>query len=417
MRDMPDFSAPSVMTSCGWRKLGRAVTLADCRRRPWCSMDDMTDVADIADMVLTDARVLTPDGIIDGGLRVSGDRIDAVGPELTGGESLAGALVVPGFVDIHVHGGGGHDMSASAADMTSAVRFHRGHGTTTSLVSLVTASVDALCEQLSWAADLAEAGEIAGAHLEGPFLSHVRCGAQNPDHLLEPDLTAFARLVEAARGHLRVITIAPELPGALELIDAAVDAGVVAAVGHTDASYEQATAAFERGATLATHLFNGMRPIHHREPGPVLASLDAGVPCETINDGIHLHPAVLREVLARGADRLVLITDAIDATGVGDGEYVLGGQRVWVRDGAARLENGSLAGSSLTMDSAFARAVSDGVTVQQASAAASANPARAIGLGDRGELVPGTRADLLVLGADHAVQRVMCAGEWVETAQ
>lgn len=371
----------------------------------------------MTDLVLTDACMLTPDGIIDGGVRILDGRVAAVGADLVDGESLRGALVVPGFVDIHVHGGGGHDMSASAAEMAAAVRFHRGHGTTTSLVSLVTAPVDALCAQLNWAADLADAGEIAGAHLEGPFLSAVRCGAQNPDHLLEPDLAAFARLVEAARGHLRVITVAPELPGALELIDAAVQAGVVAAVGHTDASYEQATAAFERGATLATHLFNGMRPIHHREPGPVLASLDAGVACETINDGIHLHPAVLREVLARGGDRLVLITDAIDAAGAGDGEYVLGGQQVRVRDGVARLANGSLAGSSLTMDNAFARAVANGVDVQQASAAASANPARVIGLADRGRIEVGARADLLVLGDDHAVQRVMCAGEWADTAE
>jgi len=368
------------------------------------------------ELVLTDARVLTPDGVVTGSVSIADGRIASLDADNgSEGMALAGALVVPGFVDIHVHGGGGHDMTASAQDMADAVAFHRGHGTTTSLVSLVTAPVDALCEQLSWAADLADAGEIAGAHLEGPFLSQVRCGAQNPDHLLDPDLGAFARMVEAARGHLKVITIAPELPGALDLVDAAVQAGVIAAVGHTDSSYEQATAAFERGATLATHLFNGMRPIHHREPGPVLASLDAGVPCEAINDGIHLHPAVLREVLARGTDRLVLITDAIDAAGVGDGEYVLGGQQVWVKDGAARLANGSLAGSSLTMDAAFARAVRDGVPLEVASTAASANPARVLGLADRGRLAVGARADLLVLDADHGVRRVMRGGEWLDS--
>lgn len=372
----------------------------------------------MSNRVLTDARVLTPQGIVTGSLRVDGDRIAVIEAGGAGeGESLGNRLVVPGFVDIHVHGGGGHDMTSSAADMAQAVRFHRGHGTTTTLVSLVTAPLEALCQQLSWAADLADSGEIAGAHLEGPFLSHTRCGAQNPAHLLDPDLDAFARMLDAARGHLRVITIAPELPGALALVDAAVAAGVIAAVGHTDASYDQARAAFDHGAALATHLFNGMRPIHHREPGPVLASLDAGVPCETINDGIHLHPAVLREVLARGADRLVLITDAIDAAGVGDGHYVLGGQQVEVRDGAARLANGSLAGSSLTMDSAFARAVRNGVPEEIASLAASANPARVIGLEDRGTVAAGSRADLVVLDDDFGVHRVMRGGEWVDAGR
>ncbi|RNI24312.1 N-acetylglucosamine-6-phosphate deacetylase [Flexivirga caeni] len=369
----------------------------------------------MTDMVLTDARVLTADGVVGGSLTIAGGLITGVVTDAAGGESLGGRLVVPGYVDIHVHGGGGHDMTTSAQDMADAVRFHRRHGTTTTLVSLVTAPIDALCRQLAWAAELADAGEVAGAHLEGPFLSHVRCGAQNPDHLLEPDPGAFGRMLDAARGHLKVITVAPELPGALELIDAAVQAGVIAAVGHTDASYEQSIAAFDRGATLATHLFNGMRPIHHREPGPVLASLDAGVPCETINDGIHLHPAVLREVLARGTDRLVLITDAIDAAGAGDGEYVLGGQRVFVQDGAARLASGSLAGSSLTMDSAFARAVRNGVPLPVASAAASANPARVLGLTDRGVIAPGTRADLVVLEENHEVHRVMRGGAWVQS--
>lgn len=356
-------------------------------------------------------------------VRIADDLIESVG-DIGGTEDRGsrepgvemlppGSVVVPGFVDIHVHGGGGHDVAASPESMRAAVEFHRARGTTSGLVSLVTASVELLCRQLGWAADLAEAGVVAGAHLEGPFLSHARCGAQNPAHLKLPDSAAFSQMYDAARGHLRMITIAPELPGALPLVEQAVAAGVVVAVGHTDATYAEAEAAYVRGATVATHLFNGMRPVHHREPGPVLASLDAGARCEVINDGIHVHPAVLREVLARGADRLVLVTDAIDATGVGDGSYELGGQRVTVSDGVARLDSGSLAGSTLTMDRAVRRAVRDGISLEQAVAAAGRNPAAAVGLTGVGTIVPGARADLVVLDAELRVTRVMRGGQWI----
>ncbi|TWE13134.1 N-acetylglucosamine-6-phosphate deacetylase [Rudaeicoccus suwonensis] len=369
---------------------------------------------------LVGERVLAAEGARPAQVRIDGDLIGSVtalddvqghGPDV---EVLPpGSVVVPGFIDIHVHGGGGHDMAASPDSMRAAVDFHRAHGTTSGLVSLVTAPVEQLCRQLGWAADLAEAGLVAGAHLEGPFLSHVRCGAQNPAHLKLPDTDAFSRMYDAARGHLRMITIAPELPGALPLVEQAVAAGVVVAVGHTDATYTEAEAAYVRGATVATHLFNGMRPVHHREPGPVLASLDAGARCEVINDGIHVHPAVLREVLARGADRLVLVTDAIDATGVGDGSYELGGQQVTVSDGAARLDSGSLAGSTLTMDRAVRRAVKDGIPLEQAVAAAARNPAAAVGLDGVGAIAPGARADLVVLDAQLRVTRVMRGGQWI----
>jgi N-acetylglucosamine-6-phosphate deacetylase len=212
-----------------------------------------------------------------------------------------------------------------------------------------------------------------------------------------------------------MITIAPELPGALEVVDAAVAAGVVVAVGHTDATYSQSIAAFDRGATVATHLFNGMRPLHHREPGPVLASLDAGAACEVINDGVHVHPAVLRMVADRDAAQLILITDAISATGVGDGEYALGGQRVTVRDGQARLsELRSLAGSTLTMDRAVRRAVFDaGLPIEVAIAAASTNPARVLGLAaELGAIEVGLRADLLHLDHELRPQRRMRNGQW-----
>jgi N-acetylglucosamine-6-phosphate deacetylase len=287
----------------------------------------------------------------------------------------------------------------------------------------VTAPVGELIEQLGWIADLADrngtgpaGGRVLGAHLEGPFLSEARCGAQNPEFLLDPDRDVLTTLVKAARGWLRVTTVAPELPGALDIISDLVSADVVAAVGHTDATYAQAAAGFAAGARLATHLFNGMRSLHHREPGPALAALDAGVACEVINDGEHVHPAILRLVAGRGDRVLVLITDAMDAAGIGDGEYELGGQRVTVQDGAARLvRTGSLAGSTLTMDVAVRRAVVDSaLSVPAAVAAASLNPARVLGIdGECGAIAPGLAADLLHLDDDFEVRRVMTRGRWL----
>jgi N-acetylglucosamine-6-phosphate deacetylase len=287
------------------------------------------------------------------------------------------------------------------------------------LASLVTAPVSALCHQLAVAADLVESGStnLVGIHLEGPFLSHYRCGAQNPDHLILPNLEDFTKMVDASRGTLAMMTIAPELPGAIELIEACTAAGVVAAVGHTDATYEQAAAAFQAGATVATHLFNGMRPIHHREPGPVLAALDAGAGCEVINDGVHVHPAVLRLVVDRDPAQLVLISDAISATGIGDGSYELGGQQVVVSEGHARLAtNGSLAGSTVTMDDAVRRAVTEAnLPIEVAVAAASTNPARLMGMaGVRGSIEAGLVADLIHLGADLRPRRIMRNGGWLQ---
>jgi N-acetylglucosamine-6-phosphate deacetylase len=297
------------------------------------------------------------------------------------------------------------------------VAFHRAHGTTRTLVSLVTAPVERMCEQLRWIAALAEAGpqpggHVLGAHLEGPFLSHARCGAQHPDHLLAPDPQALAELLKAGQGHVRSVTIAPELPGGLDLVDRLVGEGVVAAVGHTDAGYDEAAAAFVRGATLLTHAYNGMRPPHHREPGPVAAALDAGATCEIINDQVHVHPAAVR-LIAHG--RVAFVTDAIDAAGKGDGRYTLGGQDVVVTGREARLaKDGALAGSTLTMDAAFRTAVREvGMPVGVASWAASGEPARVLGLADRcGAIAVGLDADLVVLDDAFEVRRVMAAGTW-----
>jgi N-acetylglucosamine-6-phosphate deacetylase len=356
----------------------------------------------------------------EGWISTAGGRITATGTGAApdGALDLHGAWLLPGYIDVHVHGGGGFDATASPDDLAAAVAFHRRHGTTRTLISLVTAPVARLAEQLGWVADLAAAGptaagHVVGAHLEGPFLSRARCGAQNPEHLLLPDRGAFAELVEAARGALRSVTIAPELPGALELIADVVAAGAVAAIGHTDAGYAEARAAIDAGATLATHLFNGMRPLHHRQPGVIAAALGCDLACEVINDGVHVHPAITA-LVGRDPRRLVLITDAIDAAGVGDGDFVLGGQDVQVRDGQARLAaTGSLAGSTLTMDDAVRRAVLDaGLPIEVASAAASGNPARVLGIDGRcGRIAPGLDADFVVLDEHLHVTRVIAAGD------
>jgi N-acetylglucosamine-6-phosphate deacetylase len=370
--------------------------------------------------VLTAAHVVTPEGIRSGGwVAIDDGRIREVGdaPAPRDAVDLGDGWLLPGFVDLHMHGGGGFDVTKSRDHMLEAVRFHRTHGTTSTLVSLMAAPVDDLCEQLGWANDLVARGEIVGVHLEGPFLSAARCGAQNHEHLMSPDRAVLAKLLDAAAGSLRTMTVAPELPGALDLVEDLLDAGVVAAVGHTDASYEQTAAAFEAGARLTTHLFNGMGPILQRGPGPAVAALDTdAVVVELINDGMHLHPALVRLVARLAPRRLALITDAISAAGVGDGEYTLGGREVRVREGRAVL-NGSerLAGSTLTMDDAVRRLVQDiGVGVDVAAAAAATTPASVLRMGQRsGVVAPGFDADVVLLDNNLGLSRVMRRGRWL----
>jgi N-acetylglucosamine-6-phosphate deacetylase len=376
--------------------------------------------------VLTGARVVTPTGVIaDGEVRIADGRIASVGPAPVAIGSdparawneridLAGCWLVPGFLDLHMHGGGGHDVTQSAADLAAAVRFHRSHGTTRTLVSLMAQPVDQLCEQLGWIADLTAAGDVVGAHLEGPFLSTARCGAQRPENLLMPDPLVLRKLLEAGQGSVRTMTVAPELPGALGLIADLVTGGVIAAVGHSDATYEQAAGAFAAGATLATHLFNAMGSFEHRAPGPSVAALDAGVFVEMINDGVHVHDALTRLVGRAAPESLIFITDAISAAGIGDGEYTLGDQIVRVSEGKAWSAEDRLAGSTLTMDEVVRRAVLQvGLSIEQAVGAASTTPARLLGLHDEcGAISAGLAADLVVLDADLRLQRVMLGGEW-----
>lgn len=370
--------------------------------------------------LITGARVVTPGSVLDTGwLEIVDGHIVSVGagpaPDAVPVEQVSGWLL-PGFVDLHVHGGGGHDFTASAEDIAAGVAFHRSHGTTRTLVSLMAAPIDVLGAQLGWVAELTASGVVTGAHLEGPFLAAARCGAQNPDHLLAPEPAMLRKLLDAGQGAVRTITIAPEVPGALALIEQTAAAGVVAAIGHTNASYEQAHAGFDAGATLATHLFNAMGSFHQRAPGPAIAALDAGVDVEIINDGTHVHDALVRHAARFAPDRVSFITDAISATGVGDGHYTLGDRDVLVDGGRAHLAGSDrLAGSTLTMDKAVRRAVHDvGLPIEVAAAAAATNPARVLGLSDRcGAIAAGLDADLVLLDDNLRVQRVMLRGRWL----
>ena len=372
-----------------------------------------------ADTVVTGAEVLRP-----GWIEVTDTTITGVGTGPRGADIALGAVtVVPGFVDTHVHGGGGGNFSAASAEQTAtAVDLHRVHGTTALVASLVTASPDDLLRQVAGLAAEVRAGVIDGIHLEGPWLSAQRCGAHQPALMRDPDLAEIARVLEAGDGAIRMVTLAPERAGALAAVEQLVNAGVVVAVGHTEATYEQTRVAIGAGATVGTHLFNAMRPVNQREPGPVVALLeDERVTVEIITDGVHVAPAIYRHVArAAGPDRVSLITDAMAATGVSDGRYQLGPLEVDVIDGVARVAGtDTIAGSTATMDHVFRWAVThsglplDGALLA-AARQASLNPARALGLPSSG-VVAGAVADLVVLDDTLAVTGVLRRGEWVVT--
>ncbi|MEU9351741.1 N-acetylglucosamine-6-phosphate deacetylase [Streptomyces griseoloalbus] len=374
--------------------------------------------------VLTGARVVLPTGTVDDGrVIVEGTRIAATAPGNAETLDASGHWLVPGFVDIHNHGGGGTSFAGGTAeDVLKGVHTHRLHGTTTVIASAVTGDLDFLARHAGMLAELAQQQDIAGIHFEGPFISPCRKGAHNEELLRDPDPAEVRKLIDAAHGHARMMTLATELPGGLDSVRLLAEHGVIAAVGHTDATYEQTVRAIDAGATVATHLFNAMPVLGHRAPGPIAALLeDERVTVELINDGTHLHPAALRLAFHHaGRDRVAFITDAMDAAGFGDGRYMLGPMEVEVADGVARLvEGGSIAGSTLTLDRAFKRAVTvDGLPVEDVVAAISANPARLLGLDDRiGSLEPGKDADLVVLDADFTLRGVMRRGEWVVDPQ
>jgi N-acetylglucosamine-6-phosphate deacetylase len=371
------------------------------------------------------ARKLDADGQVDDfWMLVEGDTIARTGsgrpPEDLPASGLervdvGGDWLVPGFIDLHGHGGGGHAYDDDAEEILAAIATHRAHGTTRSVLSLVSNPLAQLRASLAVIADLTEADPlILGSHLEGPFLAEARRGAHNPVYLRPPLPYEIEELIGAGRETLRQITIAPELPDALEAIDVFVEAGVVVAVGHTEAGFELAQEAFDRGARLLTHAFNGMEGIHHRAPGPIVAAFeDERVTLELILDGEHVHPDVAGMAFRSAPGRVALVTDAMAAAGSTDGDYRIGSLNVTVRDGRALLSGtGTLAGSTLTQDRALRCAVQHAdVHPVEAVAALTAVPARVLGLDDRlGYLRPGYAADAVALDAGLHVQGVWANG-------
>ncbi|MBP2458836.1 N-acetylglucosamine-6-phosphate deacetylase [Clavibacter michiganensis] len=369
-----------------------------------------------------DARGTTADAWI----LLDGDAIAAVGsgrdaPPAGRTVDLRDATLVPGSIDLHVHGGAGGAHDDGADGIRAAVALHRRHGTTRSVLSLVANPVPDLVRSLGAIREAMSADPtVLGAHLEGPFLSPHAAGAHAHEHLVDPTPARIEALLAAGDGVLRQVTIAPELDGALDAIRRLVDAGVVAAVGHTTCSGDVARAAFDAGATVLTHAFNAMPGIHHREPGPIMAAVaDERVTLELILDGVHVAPSVAGLLFGAAPGRVALITDAMAATGSADGRYRLGSLDADVRDGVARLAGtDTIAGSTLTQDAALRIAVREvGIALPDAVAALTAVPARALGLQDRhGLLRAGSAADVVALAPGLEVARVWAAGIEVPTA-
>jgi N-acetylglucosamine-6-phosphate deacetylase len=331
-----------------------------------------------------------------------------------------GALLAPAYLDIHVHGGMGHDVMQRSAD--GLVRFEVAlaqHGVAAYLPTTVTAPDDHILRSLEWLAqriedaDAASAGARAlGIHLEGPFISPARCGVHPPEYLVAPTLSRFERYWQAAHGRIKVMTIAPEVGEAMEVIGEASRRGVCCSLGHSDSDLATARSAIAAGAHHATHTFNAMRPLDHRQPGLLGAVLtDPGVTADIIADGIHLEPSVVQLFLrAKGAEAAVLITDAISATGMPDGRYRLGSFEVEVK-GNKCTQGDTLAGSVLSLDQAVRNVMQfAGWTLQQTVQLASANPAAVIGAKAKGVIAAGADADLVVLSPRGEIQKTIIGG-------
>jgi len=379
-------------------------------------------------MQIVNGRIITPDGVLtdhtlitDGGLIRALIPSDSAPPDSEMIDA-GGQWVAPGFIDVHVHGGGGHDMmDATPEAIHGMARFFARHGVTSYLPTTMSAPAEAIVRALENVAACPQPEDGAqhlGVHVEGPYLSADFPGAQAPDILRLPDPAEYARWF--ASGVVRLITLAPELDGALEMVDEGVRRGIEFAIGHSGASYEQVLMAADHGVRQATHTFNGMLGLHHRKPGTLGGVLtDDRIYAQIISDGIHTHPAMVKLLVrAKGTDRTLLITDAIRAAGLPDGDYDLGNQPVTVRDGICRIANGSLAGSTATMDAVLRNVMQfAGLSLPEAIPMATAVPAAAMNLtGRKGVIRPGADADIVLLDDNVQARLTMVCGRVVYTA-
>jgi N-acetylglucosamine-6-phosphate deacetylase len=364
-------------------------------------------------------EALLPEGRRRAGVVVRDGRIEALALDPRDGDLPAErravrGVIAPGFVDLQVNGAFGADVGVDASALETISRELPRTGVTAYLPTAISWPLEryaGLFEALERAGDTPGA-RILGVHLEGPFLAPTRHGAHDPENLRAVDRGVLEQLLSS--GRVRVMTLAPELPGALEAIELIAGAGAVASAGHTEATYDEVVRAADAGLTLGTHLFNAMSPLGHREPGPAGALLsDERLRTGIIADGIHVHPAALRIAhRAKGTEGLVLVTDAMQAAGMPGGTYALSGRRVNVADGAARLDDGTLAGATATMDEVIRRAQGFlGLSLEETIRMATRTPAQALGLDRVGQIAPGAEADLVVLGADGVVEETLVAGE------
>lgn len=340
--------------------------------------------------------------------------ITAVGAEVCGGEDAHGCYIIPGLVDVHTHGAVSHDVSDGNADGLPVLsRYYAKEGVTSWCPTTMTLKEPALTRAMEVIRRFRrpdDGARVAGIHLEGPFLCYAKRGAQAAENLHAPDIEMFRRLNEASGGLVRLVTVAPEEPGALEFIREASRTCTVS-LGHTTADYPTAMAAYEAGATHTTHLYNGMPGLLHRQPGVIAAAADAGAFVELICDGLHIHPAVVRLTHRLFGDRLILISDSLRCAGMPDGDYMLGGQPITVKSGKATLSGtDTLAGSSISMLDALRNVVKFGLSLPDAVYAASTAPAEAAGLSDIGSIQVGKRADLLLLDRELNLKAVFVDG-------